>query len=336
MNSLVNIINMGQLYVFGDAHFSALNPWNKDVDEKFIEWFRKFCETQPGCNSIIWLGDITERDVNPGNVVDQVTRLFQMCSDSFKEVFVVMGNHDLKLYRGDLQHSLKFLENFKNVKVVTKVEDIMIQHILVRFMPFQRIEGTTLNDYYSNLTWDSKPEADLTVGHWNKTGDGCFDGVDISKMKTKEFCLGHIHTRISPEYIGSLFPNKSTEVGERVYKVYNKDCDEDKMTSVEVKLPTFLSYDVIKYPDKIADVKDDAVHIYSVSNIHSLNEAKVYYKNYYIKSLVPDVKAVNEDKVTSSEVFVFQNSIQALNSWLKETKSHLSRQASLILNTVLK
>ena len=24
---------MGQLYVFGDAHFSALNPWNKDVDE---------------------------------------------------------------------------------------------------------------------------------------------------------------------------------------------------------------------------------------------------------------------------------------------------------------
>src|SRR5574344_2027538 len=121
-------------YIFGDVHLSCLNPWHHEEGEKKIECVDTRVCNEKKQNYAIFLGDITERDVNPGDVIDQVFRLFKFCSDHFADTYVVMGNHDLKLYRDNPQFSIKFLNNFGNVHVMEKFEDMTIDGDIVRFI----------------------------------------------------------------------------------------------------------------------------------------------------------------------------------------------------------
>ena len=159
---------MKKLYIFGDVHFSSLNAWSKKVGDKFIAWFKETFKNVDSDDEILFLGDITEKDTNPGDVIDQVTELFLFCSLMFKKTYVIMGNHDLKLFKDVPQYSIKFLNRFNNVSVIKDVTDIISNDIKVRCLPFIRKEGINVNKYYSEFDWSSYEEADLTVGHWNK------------------------------------------------------------------------------------------------------------------------------------------------------------------------
>jgi hypothetical protein len=321
-------------YIFGDVHLSCLNPWNHEVGEKIIDWFDTRFSNEKKQNYAIFLGDITERDVNPGDVIDQVFRLFKFCSDHFADTYVVMGNHDLKLYRDNPQFSIKFLNNFGNVHVMEKFEDMTIDGDIVRFMPFMRIEGQTLNDYYSTIDWSKYPEADLTVGHWNIIDVNDFrlrNGVDVKNLPTKHLVLGHIHARIDERYTGSMFPNNISEQGGKYPRCF-KIMDKGALT--EEKLPEFLVYNEIKYPNPIIKPTDNAVHVYTVIDIKSNTEAKSFYKNNYIRGISATPISQGQSAV-SSDVFLFHDNKQALNSFLKEIKYPLSRNAFAILNNVL-
>lgn len=321
------------LYIFGDIHLSAMTPWVHEVGEKFISWFDKWCDSINDSDpNILWLGDITEKDVNPGDVVDQEYRLFKRCSEVFNNVYVLMGNHDLKLYKSKAQHSLKFLRNIPHVHIIETPEEFTINNTSIRALPFMRIEGQTLVDYYSNMKFDA--DVDLVVGHWNKVDkkNPLIKGIDISNMRSKMFCLGHIHTRVDPDYTGSIFPNKVNEEGQRVYKIFN-----DGKLIDEVELPCFLKYKTITYPEKIENANDGIVYVYEVNGIKSLQAAKQQYPDKYIRG----VRAVIIDKETtssykSSDIFVYKNNLEAYNDFLKETKYPVSRRASVIINDLLK
>lgn len=318
------------LACFGDVHLSALNPWNIEVGEKFIQWFEYWAQTQKEITDLIWLGDITERDVNPGDVIDQEYRLFAICSKYFKSTYVVMGNHDLKLYRQKAQHSLKFLNNFENVYVIEAPEVYTICGTKVRFLPYMRIEGQSLNTYYSEMTFDE--DVDLTVGHWNKVDKNNFIyrfGVDTSNMRTKMLCLGHIHKRIDPDYTGSIFPNKSDEGGERVYKVFNNG-----ELVKEVQLPEFIRYEKIKYPNEIKKCDIDVVRVFTVTGIRNKTAAENFYQGYHIQGVVAQ-EAKSENTIESSGIFLYVNNKQAFQEWLKETKYPLSRRAYGVIDQLL-
>lgn len=323
------------LYIFGDIHLSAMNLWNIDVGENFIKWFDKWSskivQEDPDAE-ILWLGDVTEKDINPGDVINQEFRIFSTCSERFKHTYVLMGNHDLKLYRQRVQHSLRFLENFPNTTILDEPKDIVSCNTKVRCLPHVRAPGQTLSEYYSNMVF--RTDADLVVGHWNKYDpkrpyEG---GVKTNNMRAKDFCLGHIHTRVDPQYTGSIYANKVTEEGERVYKVY----DNGKFVE-ERALPTFIKYDTIEYPNKPPEINDSSVHVYTVVGMTSLNSAKTYYSDIYIRGV--ESKKIDKDKTqgfSSDEVFLYKDNYQAYNDWLKETKYPLSRKAGLILSNILK
>lgn len=320
------------LYVFGDLHLSAMNPWSYDVGEKFISWFNKWCSNLKDDEKyILWLGDITEQDVNPGDVIDQEFRIFKKCSETFIKTYVLMGNHDLKLYKQKAQHSLKFLRNIKNVHIIEQPEEFKVCNTKIRALPFMRIDGQSLVDYYSNMEFEDY--VDLVVGHWNKDSKKeMFRGVDVSKMKTRMFCLGHIHTRIDKDYTGSIFPNKVNEVGERVYKVF-----QNGVLKYEERFPEFLKYDIIKYPNDTPTIIDDAVHVYEIEGVKSFQAAVQHYPGIYIKG-VKNIK-IDKEQITSyksSDVFLYESNLQAYNDWLKETRYPVSRKTSVIINSLLK
>jgi calcineurin-like phosphoesterase family protein len=323
------------LYIIGDLHLSAMNPWNYEISENFIKWFETWVaniKKEDSNPHLLWLGDITEKDVNPGDVIDQEFRIFQICSNNFITTHVIMGNHDIKLYRQKAQHSLKFLRNFPNVSVVDKPIDVNISNTKVRMLPHVRVQGRTLSEYYSTMTF--RTDVDLVVGHWNKydPSSPIQGGVKTDNMRTKALCLGHVHTRTDPDYTGSVFPNKVDEIGQRVIKVFN-----DGAFVKEIELPQFVSYDSIEYPKEIVEPQDGKVHIYTVEGISNITAAKSFYKDHFIRGVLS--KKIDKDQTTgfiSDDVFMYKDNYQAFNDWLKETKYPLSRKAAAILSQILK
>lgn len=323
------------LYIFGDIHLSAMNPWNIDIGENFIKWFDDWSNQvikNDSAAEILWLGDITEKDVNPGDVIDQEFRIFSMCSQRFQQTYVLMGNHDIKLYRQRAQHSLKFLQNFPKTIIIDEPKDIVSCNTKIRCLPHVRTQGQTLSEYYSNMVF--RTDTDLVVGHWNKYDPKMpyAGGVKTNNMRSKDFCLGHIHTRVDSQYTGSIYANKVTEEGERVYKVY----DNGSFVK-EVALPTFIKYNTIEYPNKAPEINDSSVHVYTIIGMTSLNSAKSYYSDIYIRGV--ESKKIDKDQTqgfSSDEVFLYKDNYQAYNDWLKETKYPLSRKAGLILSDILK
>lgn len=326
------------LYVFGDIHLSAMNPWNHDVGESFIKWFSLWCQEtatkDTGPRNILWLGDVTEKDVNPGDVIDQEYRIFKLCSEYFEKTFIVMGNHDLKLYKQRAQHSLKFLRNLPGITIIEQPTELNLNNTSIRALPHVRVEGMSLTDYYSTMRFDT--DVDLTVGHWCKLNPKMpqMGGVDVSNMRSRMFCLGHIHIRMEDCYTGSIFANKSTEVGPRVYKIFDNGNEVGC-----VPLPNFLDYQIIHYPEdpKSTSVDPWTTIVYDVDGVTSVQQARVQYPQYYIRGVLK--KKIDTDVVhatKSSEVFLYKNNIQAYNDWLKESKYPVSRRASIMISDLLK
>lgn len=328
---------MGKIYNIGDLHLSCMNEWNSIVDEKFLNWFTTYFKNKND-DSIIFLGDVTDKDTNPGDVIDEVFRLFDFCSKNFKSTFVTMGNHDKKLFKFTEQHSLKFINNFPNVQVVeTMITFHDIQGHSVRFMPFQRLpQGKTINSYYNSIEWEKLPQVDLTVGHWNAADPSNFllkDGVDISKIPTKNIVLGHIHTRLHSYYTGSVFPVKVNEQDSpqpRCIKVLN----EDNYMS-EVILPHFLDYETINVDtDPKNLIVDDAVKVYTVTNCSSVQKAEQLFPNKFIRAVIPTVTE-EKDSVDKSSTFLFKNNADAFDKMIKEQKIPISRSTYSLIKSLI-
>ncbi|MEE3440581.1 metallophosphoesterase, partial [Ruminococcus sp.] len=192
---------MSKVLCFGDVHFSSINAWNYKAGEYFINWFEQENFGNKDDIEMIFVGDIAERDVNPGNVVDQMWRLFASASSKAKAVYVVCGNHDKKLYHDIEQHSLKFLTNLPNVHVFEKETELVTENgynVLVLPWQAKSAEGITLHDYYNKLSENYKDKTyDIITGHWNikeTTGPAwAQDGVDLTNFHANCYAIGHIH-----------------------------------------------------------------------------------------------------------------------------------------------
>ena len=281
---------MSKVLCFGDVHFSSINAWNYKAGEHFIDWFEKENFGNKDDIEMIFVGDIAERDVNPGNVVDQMWRLFASASSKAKAVYVVCGNHDKKLYHDIEQHSLKFLTNLPNVHVFEKETELVTENgynVLVLPWQAKSSEGITLHDYYNKLSENYKDKIyDIITGHWNikeTTGPAwAQDGVDLTNLHAKCYAIGHIHLRIRDEYVGSIFPNSIAEQNDsypRGYKVY-----ENGIETFE-PLPRFLKYVTVKLGDELPPKEPNCSYAYIVTDCNTEVEAREKYPEANIKGI---------------------------------------------------
>lgn len=334
---------MKRFICFGDVHFSSINPWNFEAGEHFIEWFKSHDFGDPNEVEFGFVGDIAERDTNPGNVVDQIDRLFSLCSQKGKHTYIAIGNHDKKLYHDIEQHSLVFLAKYKNISVLEKETVVNTDNgFKVLFLPWQRILGQNINDYYDSLgeEWTS-PHYDIIVGHWQiKSEDGPNwkrEGVDISRFDVTCKCIGHIHNRIRDEYIGSIFPNNIDEYDpshSRGYKVLN----EDRVETYE-ELPDFLKYETLEFGETPAEPTKDCAVVYTVKNCVSELEAQEKYPNIFIRGIEretlfgKDSVNVSTDAISNLQV---TDPFAAFEEMIKEMGLQVNRTVYSDIKAILK
>lgn len=341
---------MKKFLSFGDIHFSSINEWNERTGEKFIKWFEAQDFGNPEDVEIGFAGDISERDVNPGNVVDQMDRFFTIVSSKFKHCYITVGNHDKKKYHEVYQHSLKFLENKKNITVVDKEKVITTENgFKVLFLPHQVFNDVSLWDYYNNLdeSWTS-PMYDVIFGHWNIQEDSNLAwkqrGVDISRFKAHCMSLGHIHNRIRDEYVGSCWPNNCGEFiasefpyNQRGYKVLNED-----RTVEFVNMPHFLVYKRIELGQEPEPVSPDYITVYTVTNCISQIEAEEKYPNLYINNVERETLFDSNEKVAISTASIadslksfMSDPVAALDQMIKEKGLNVSRSTYNTTKSIL-
>ena len=281
---------MSKILCFGDVHFSSINTWNFLAGENYIDWFTNQDFGNKDDIEMLFVGDSAERDVNPGNVVDQMWRLFAQASKKSKAVYVVCGNHDKKLYHDIEQHSLKFLTNLDNVHVYENETEVVTENgykMLVLPWQAKASDGITLHDYYNKISENYKDKTyDIVTGHWNiKETSGpawAQDGVDLTNFHAKCYAIGHIHLRIRDEYIGSIFPNSIAEQNDsypRGYKVY-----ENGVETFE-PLPRFLKYVTIKLGEELPPQEPNCSYAYIVTECNTEVEAREKYPEINIKGI---------------------------------------------------
>ena len=340
---------MSKILCFGDVHFSSINQWNYQAGENFIEWFSKENFGSKDDIEMLFVGDITERDVNPGNVVDQMWRLFSIASQKAKSVHVVCGNHDKKLYHDVEQHSFKVLTNLPNVHVYEKETEVITDNgYKMLILPWQAksAEGITLHDYYNNLSKDYQNNVyDIVAGHWNikeTTGPAwAQDGVDLKGFNAHCYAIGHIHLRIRDEYIGSIFPNSIAEQNDsypRGYKVY-----EDGKERFEL-LPRFLKYVTVKLGEPLPVEEPNCSYAYIITDCNTEVEAREKYPDVYIKGIERLPNRINErtQVLADGSLDISQLSISylsdlpnAFSNMIRESGITVSRSTYALVKSVI-
>lgn|SRR5574344_42931 len=337
---------MKKLFIFGDVHLSAINRWNFDAGNNFINWFKNENFGNKADNEVVFVGDIAERDTNPGDVIEQMDRLFSIASEKFSHVYICMGNHDTKKYHDVQQHSLKFLNNKENTDVIENEAEIITKNEFdMLVLPWKRVDNMTLADYYNTKLPKEMytKNYDVMIGHWNikedKGMEWMREGVDIKLFNPKNFAIGHIHTRPRNEYIGSIFPNNISEQVPNQSRGY-KVIDETKKESY-VTMPNFLEYVTIKLGDPVPAQRDNCAYAYIISDCDSIAQAEEKYPGLNIRNIERKETALNanaeltaDKNSTNITTFIGKPTV-ALDEMIKENDMHLSRKTYNLVKTML-
>ena len=320
------------LYFLGDLHTSDMNPWSLPTGELFLKWFDQQ-QFEPN-SELIQLGDLVEVAVNGGKVFDQLHRFIDLCQLKFKHSYFIVGNHDVKPRRGQEQSVLEFIKSKSNCTVIDRPKMFnTVNDYSIIALPHITTQGIDLNQYYmTKLTtkyYDT--QVDILAAHTNIRIPGhpfMDSGLEISKFKAKNFIFGHIHTRIKPEYTGSVWPNKINEEASslprqiRCFKRLNDECIEDSRRCITI--PKFIEYKEITYPNSPTNIDPNIIQIYTVNNCSNLQIAKAHYNNLYIRGVNKNVD-VNANVSTSNSLFKIEKPIDALKNYMTETKTTLNR-----------
>lgn len=332
---------MKKFLSFGDVHLSFIRPWSKEAGDNFINWFEQQNFGPKEDIEIAFAGDITEKDVNPGDVIAQSYRLFRAASQKAKMVYVCSGNHEVKLYHQKKSSALKFLtEAFDNIKVFEQEEMFTSANgFRVLMLPYQKRDDLVFEDHYTDYikTIEDK-NFDIIMGHWNmaeptKKGFLSF-GVDVTGLKANCWALGHIHSRYRKEYIGSVFPNNSDEQYSKYPRCY-KVLDEERKYS-EVSLPEFLHYGEIKYGDAVPAEIPNCISVWTVLNAPTETAAYEKYPTLHIKG-IGKTEGADFSQVASddTDLSVSRSLWELFNEMIDETGIKLDRMTYGICKTLL-
>ena len=324
---------MKQSLYFGDVHLSALNPYNTEAGENFLKWFEEYDFGVKEDLEAFFAGDITERDVNPGTVIAQLVRMLQICHEKFARTYIVLGNHDKKLYKGAVQHSLMFVEDtWDNIFIIEDLQEIKTPNgFKVLCMPHRYNEDfcKRYNEYIADHADDFY---NAVVGHFYISESYGGDFVDISKLKNIQLhAIGHVHTRISKSYLGSLWPNSASEDYTPLPRAVQVLSEDGKNT--EILLPAFLRFIKVDYPLPLPS--EECTTVYIINNA-SLEDAKEKYPNVkYIKVGKPKVEEVSVTSMDNQSVDNSKKNSEYFNDMINDLNLKISRASYRTIMNIL-
>lgn len=329
---------MRAAYLFGDIHFSASQPWRLPTGDAFLDWFEAF-EPDPD-SDFIALGDITDDAVNPGKVIRQLERFLEIARTKFSTVYLLVGNHDLKLYKNKPQLAFEYAEEKDRVVILRDPAEIVnIAGLKTLSLPHYnyRNDIPPMSDYYDALPDEIlEQEYDLVIGHFPDTSAWVFGHrIDLSPINAKLICLGDIHTRISDHYIGSVFACKISENEtprpRAVWKVWK---DGDTVQKEEIPLPHFCDFKVVEYPNPLPE-ETSPITVWTVLGAENETIAKSFYKDIFLRGVHLSKKKVDKQAATSSDDFVIEKPVDVFNDWMREVKEPVERPVAKLVRDLL-
>lgn len=268
----------------GDIHFNASKDYFRAICEAFLEWFNNWELNHP-TNTLVLAGDLVQDSVNGGVVVRYLERFFQY--SRFKEVHIVVGNHDLKKVHNISQLAYDFYKDKPNFYVYEEASEVDIDGYKALFLPYflgVNKEGLSMSEYYSNIHNNSSfsNNYDFVVGHFcgpDNAFPGAIDCIENLEKLSGRVCLGHIHTRhINPNrYLGSIYANhKNENDSKRAVWIL------DEGTWREERLPIFNEFITVNYPDDLPE-SNAIVPIYTILNCNSEATARDRYGDVFFR-----------------------------------------------------
>ncbi len=248
--------------IFTDIHFGRKNnseTHNSDC-VNFINWFTDNIKKDSSIDHINFLGDwFQSRSAINGLTLDMSYEAARKLNDLGMPIFFLVGNHDLYYKNNRKIYNTKFLENFKNIIIVSEPTIVKnIGHSEVLYMPF------LFHHEYDKMNCTT--DAEICFGHLEfngfiVTGDiiTMQGAVDHKKYKRfKRIITGHFHKRQhsgNVDYIGSAFPMDYSDANDsgRGMAIYDHDNDrmeyidwEDSPTYIKTKLSNLrINYSTI-------------------------------------------------------------------------------------------
>jgi len=275
--------------LISDIHFGVrknseifLTSQVRFFEEQFIPYLKDH-----GIKEIFILGDLFDnRSSTNTKVLNSVIDIFDNLSEF--NIHIIIGNHDCYFNSTVEINSLKFLEKFKNVKLVEKITQVEIEGKKITMVPW-------IVDNLSFIREISQIEqTELCFGHFNisgfhfnkfKTSDDGVQGRVFSKFK-KVF-TGHFHIRNSQNiqgseiiYIGSPFQLTRNDIDENRGFVI---LDTNNLEYEHIDNISSLKYIRIKFPEEFTQskIKNNIIDVY-VDYDETYNENKV---DKYVKKI---------------------------------------------------
>jgi len=333
---------MNKLYLLGDCHLSVSRDWDREAFNKFIDWFEQQNFGNKEECELIQLGDVVEKATNLGDTLELVAKFFTIVCKKFKTIYLIGGNHDHRLVHEKSQYATQFLKYIgdSQIELIFKEQIFHTKngfHIMA--LPYRRVEGKILDDYYSNELPEEfyKTKVDLVCGHVAiKEVKSFYGGINISKFHGKHRAFGHIHTRngqFKEDYCGSIFPFKIDEDITELPRIIK--CLTSKGLSNPIEIPQFIKYENMKFGEKPKFNKNSnkLVHIYTIHNCKSVQQAKSEYPNIYIRGIEKIQNQINVK--TGEKIELFITPLDALNNLIKETGMIIRRKTLSLLKNIL-
>ncbi len=334
------MLSQPDVLILGDLHLSANQEWRPAVGDAFLDWFEFELKVEP--NTIfICLGDLMDDASNVGGVLEQLERFRNILLKKFAYSYLMVGNHDLKLFKNKPHLSFSFLQVKGKIEILREPAQVLnIAGLDVLSLPHYnyREDLPAMNLYYSNLPQHIlDKQFDVVLGHFADTSSDKIYAhqINLNPIKTNLVCLGDIHSRWNDHYTGSAYACKVTEhetlLPRALWKLRKA---EHGVSKEEVPLPIFCGYYYIEYP-KPLPATEARVSVWTVLGVETKTLAEQAYPGAYIRS-VSSVKKLKSSQVAlSSDDFHSENIGEVFNEYLKTLKTPLSRRAAKIVRELI-
>ena len=267
------------LVALGDLHLSDDRDWSLEVSARVVDNIVNHPLNRSG-NSAVFLGDITDKAIISGPIIALLEKLFRGLR--YDKVWVIRGNHELKFNKaGQETYVLDFLKSpaYPTVEVIEVATTVDYAGEKFLMLPYFNPQGDhTMKNVYEALELDYEYAA--VFGHLQDDSlDLPGESINLSKIRTKDWCLGHIHNP-DGHYLGSYIPNSESEKGKlRKLKVYDKGGVE------VVPLRTIIDYYDVMYPDPLPATDCD-VPVFTIYNCADPEAAREKYGKIHVKKCI--------------------------------------------------
>lgn len=301
-----------KIAIFSDLHLGL----KKDSEEWFEhseKWIDYFIEENKNIDTVFFLGDwfhywttINVQTLHVGS------KLMKKLSNNFKNVYVLIGNHDCYFKNTCKIHSLESYKEWDNVHVIDTITELNIYGKDIVFIPWGEDLPSKKYDYIFG-------HFEIINFFFNK-GKVCDKGRTSKELlnRANHIFSGHFHLMHEKKfkagniiYVGSPFQHDNNDIDNRNgYFVLDMDNDEyEFVENPDGKYPKFIrmGIDDIKNIKKYKNLENSYVTIKIDKKISDSNIQKIKDKILYplkIKNINFDLKSfdigVDSEKISDN------------------------------------